>query len=156
MATPREYAENAPAVWRQGLDRSPNGVDPDEIATLMERTIKDATREREGKARRQIREAQDTAEAPTLRLPGGLQLHGFGWSPGASRKSVAPDGLILSRHRTMTDQMAPNLEFRREPAGRPCLHGVGQGIVCRPGRGHVRCRNRAGPFFSISTARSLT
>jgi PAS domain S-box-containing protein len=66
MTTLREHAENATATLHD-VFRIPSG-DIDGAAAVIEKVIRDATREREGKARRRLNEAQAAAQERLKRL----------------------------------------------------------------------------------------
>jgi PAS domain S-box-containing protein len=66
--TPSEYAKNATAALHQVLHISPGDFNADGAAAVIEQAIRDATRERETKARRQLREVQAAAQERLARL----------------------------------------------------------------------------------------
>src|SRR5262249_44631368 len=66
MATPGEYAKSAAAALHRALHMGPG--DSDATAAVIEQAIKDATRERDDQARRQLNEAQTVAEQRLARL----------------------------------------------------------------------------------------
>lgn len=68
MTTTREYARSATAALHQVLHISPNDFDAEGAATVIEQAIRNATRERESKARRQLKEAEAAAKARLARL----------------------------------------------------------------------------------------
>ena len=68
MSTPTEYATDAAATLHQILRASSRDFDPEGAAAVIEQAIRNATRERETKARRQLQEAQSAAEERLARL----------------------------------------------------------------------------------------
>ena len=68
MTTLREYAKSTTASLHQILHISPDGGDADGVADLIEQAIRNATRERDTRARRQLKEVQAAAEARLARL----------------------------------------------------------------------------------------
>ncbi|HLJ65276.1 MAG TPA: PAS domain-containing protein, partial [Stellaceae bacterium] len=68
MTTSREYAKSATATLHQLLHLPKDGVDDEETEAVIERAIRNATRERESRARRQIREVETAAEERLARL----------------------------------------------------------------------------------------
>ena len=68
MTIPSEYAEKATAALHQVLGIAPGDFDAKGTATVIERAIKNATREHGTRARRQFREAQTAAEKRLARL----------------------------------------------------------------------------------------
>ena len=68
MTTPSEYAKNATAALHHVLHISPGDFDAEGTATVIERAIRNATRERDTRARRQLREAQAAAQESLARL----------------------------------------------------------------------------------------
>jgi adenylate cyclase len=67
MATPSEYAKNATAALHQILRVSPDDFDAEGTA-VIEQAIRNATRERESKARRRVKEVQAAAQERLARL----------------------------------------------------------------------------------------
>ena len=55
MTTPSEYAKNATAALHEVLGISPGDFDAKGTAIVIERAIKNATRERETRARRRLK-----------------------------------------------------------------------------------------------------
>ena len=81
MTTPSEYAKNATAALHQVLHISPGDFDAEGTAAVIEQAIRNATRERETRARRQLKEVQAAAQERLARLLsvvtcGDLQLQG--------------------------------------------------------------------------------
>jgi PAS domain S-box-containing protein len=68
MTTPREYAQNAVTALHQVLHIPGNGFDEAETAAVIERAIREATREREAKARRQLKQVEAAAQARLAKL----------------------------------------------------------------------------------------
>jgi PAS domain S-box-containing protein len=68
MMTPSEYARNATAALHKALHMPPGDFDAEGTATIIETAIRSATRERDAKARRQLREAQAAAQERLARL----------------------------------------------------------------------------------------
>ena len=68
MTTPSEYAKNATATLHQVLHISPDDFDAEETAAVIEQAIRNATRERESRARRQLKEVQAAAQERLSRL----------------------------------------------------------------------------------------
>ena len=68
MTTPREYAQNAVTALHQVLHIPENGFDEAETAAVIEQVIRNATRDREAKARRQLKEVQDAAQQRLAKL----------------------------------------------------------------------------------------
>ena len=68
MTTPREYAKNATEALHRVLHISLDSVDVDEATNVIEMVINDATREREHKARRHLKEMQAAAQERLERL----------------------------------------------------------------------------------------
>ena len=68
MTTAREYARNATAALHKVLHISPDDFDADGTATVIEQVIRNATREREAKARRQLKEVQAAAQQRLAKL----------------------------------------------------------------------------------------
>jgi adenylate cyclase len=68
MPTPSEYAKNATAAVHQILQISPRDFDADGTAAVIDQAIRNATRERETRARRQLREVQAAAQERLARL----------------------------------------------------------------------------------------
>ena len=68
MTTASEYAKNATAALPEILGISPGDFDAKGTAIIIERAIKNATRERETRARRQVRDAQAAAQERLVRL----------------------------------------------------------------------------------------
>ena len=68
MTTSSEYAQKATATLHEVLGIAPGDFDAKGTAIVIERAIKNATRERETKARRQVREAQAAAQDRLVRL----------------------------------------------------------------------------------------
>ncbi len=67
MATPSEYAKNATAALHQILRVSPDDFDAEGTA-VIEQAIRNATRERESKARRRVKEVQAAAQERLAQL----------------------------------------------------------------------------------------
>ncbi|WP_366511744.1 PAS domain-containing protein [Mesorhizobium sp.] len=68
MVTAREYARNATAALHDVLHVPPEAFDDDGTAAIIERAIKSAARERDGRVRRQINEAKAAAERRLAQL----------------------------------------------------------------------------------------
>ena len=68
MSIPSAYARNATAALHEVLRISPGDFDADSAAAVIERAIRNATRERESRSRRQLSEAKATAEQRLARL----------------------------------------------------------------------------------------
>jgi PAS domain S-box-containing protein len=68
MTTTREYARSATAALHQVLHIAPNDFDAEGAVTVIEQAIRNATRERESKARRQLKEVEAAAKARLARL----------------------------------------------------------------------------------------
>ena len=68
MTTPSEYAKNATAALHEVLGISPGDFDVKGTATVIERAIRSATRDRETKARRRFNEAQAAGRERLQRL----------------------------------------------------------------------------------------
>ncbi len=68
MTTPSEYAKNATAALYQVLHISPGDFDDEGTAAIIEQAIRNATRERETRARRQLKEVQAAAQERLARL----------------------------------------------------------------------------------------
>ena len=68
MTTPREYAQNAVTALHQVLHIPGDGFDKAETAAVIERAIREATREREAKARRQLKQVEAAAQARLAKL----------------------------------------------------------------------------------------
>jgi PAS domain S-box-containing protein len=68
MTTPREYAQNAVSALHQVLRIPGDGFDEAETAAVIERAIREATREREAKARRQLKQVEAAAQARLAKL----------------------------------------------------------------------------------------
>jgi PAS domain S-box-containing protein len=68
MTTAREYAKSATVALHQVLHIPPGEFDTEETAAVIEQAIKNATRERENRARRHIKEAEAAAEERLARL----------------------------------------------------------------------------------------
>ena len=68
MTTPSEHAKNATAALHSVLQISPDDFDVEGAAAVIEDTIRNATRERESRARRQLKEAQAAAQERLKRL----------------------------------------------------------------------------------------
>jgi adenylate cyclase len=61
MTTPSEYATDAASTLHQILRTSPRGFDAEGAAAVIEQAIRNATRERESNARRQLTKVQSAA-----------------------------------------------------------------------------------------------
>ena len=68
MMTPREHAKSAAVALHQVLHIPPDDVDNDRTAAVIEQAIREATRERDNRARRQLKEVQAAAEERLARL----------------------------------------------------------------------------------------
>src|SRR6266851_2276743 len=68
MTTPSQQAKEATATLHQVLRISPRDFDAEGTAAVIERAIRNATRERDTQARRQLREAQAAAQERLARL----------------------------------------------------------------------------------------
>src|SRR5262249_30377721 len=68
MSIPSEHAKDATAALHQIFRISPQHFDVDGTAAVIDRAIRDATRERETRARRQLRQAQAEAQERLTRL----------------------------------------------------------------------------------------
>jgi adenylate cyclase len=68
MTTTREYAKSATAALHQVLHIPPNDFDADGTAAVIEQAIRNATRERESRARRQLKQLQVAAQERLARL----------------------------------------------------------------------------------------
>jgi adenylate cyclase len=68
MTTPNEYAKDATATLHRVLHISPNDSDAEETVAVIEQAIRNATRERESRARRQLKELQAAAQERLSRL----------------------------------------------------------------------------------------
>jgi adenylate cyclase len=68
MTTLREYAKNTTASLHQILHISPDDGDAEGVVDVIEQAIRYATRERESRARRQLKEVQAAAEMRLARL----------------------------------------------------------------------------------------
>jgi PAS domain S-box-containing protein len=68
MTTPREYAKSATAALSQVLHISTDDFDAEETAAVIEHAIRNATRERESKARRQLKKVQAAGQERLRRL----------------------------------------------------------------------------------------
>src|SRR5262252_4503102 len=68
MTTASEYARNATAALHEVLDIAPGGFDVDSASAVIEKAIRNATRERESRSRRQLSEAKAAAEQRLARL----------------------------------------------------------------------------------------
>ena len=66
--TPSEYARNATATLHRVLHVSPDHFDAEGTAAVIEQAIRNATRERETRARRQLKAVQAAAEDRLARL----------------------------------------------------------------------------------------
>jgi PAS domain S-box-containing protein len=62
MASTKEHARTATAALHKALSISANGFDADGAAAVIEQVIRNATRDRDAKARRQLKEVQDAAQ----------------------------------------------------------------------------------------------
>jgi len=68
MMTTREYARNATATLHHILHIQPDEIDDDGTTAVIERAIKDATRERDGRVRQQLKNTQAAAELRLAQL----------------------------------------------------------------------------------------
>src|SRR5262245_21742302 len=68
MTTPSQYAKNATSAVHQILRLSPGDFDADGTAKVIEKAIRNATREGETKARLQLKEARSAAEQRLTQL----------------------------------------------------------------------------------------
>jgi adenylate cyclase len=68
MTTPSEYAKNATAALHQVLHISPGDFDAQRTTAVIERAIRNATRERGTRARRQLKDVQAAAQERLARL----------------------------------------------------------------------------------------
>jgi adenylate cyclase len=68
MATPSEYARNAAAALHRVLQISPGDFNEEGTAAVIQRAIRDATREHRNRARRQLQEAEAGAQHRLARL----------------------------------------------------------------------------------------
>ncbi|MGA7739181.1 MAG: PAS domain-containing protein [Pseudolabrys sp.] len=68
MTTPSEHAKNATVALHSVLRISPDQFDVEGAAAVIEDTIRNATRERESRARRQLKEAKAAAQERLKRL----------------------------------------------------------------------------------------
>src|SRR5690349_11360816 len=68
MTTAAEYARSATAALHQALHIRPGDLDDTAAAALIERTIRNATRERDTRARRQLQEQQAASRARLAQL----------------------------------------------------------------------------------------
>ena len=68
MATPSEYAKNATAALHQILRVSPDDFDAEGTAAVIDQAIRNATRERETRARRRVKEVQEAAQERLAQL----------------------------------------------------------------------------------------
>ena len=68
MTTPSEYATDAASTLHQILRTSSRDFDAEGAAAVIEQAIRNATRERETKARRQLTEVQSAAQERLARL----------------------------------------------------------------------------------------
>jgi adenylate cyclase len=68
MTTPREYARSATAALSQVMHISTVDFDADETAAVIEHAIRNATRERESRARRQLKKVQAAAQERLTQL----------------------------------------------------------------------------------------
>ena len=66
--TPNQYAKDATATLHRVLHISPNDSDTEETTAVIEQAIRSATRERESRARRQLKEVQAAAQERLSRL----------------------------------------------------------------------------------------
>ena len=78
MTTPSEHAKDATSALHQILRISPRDFDAEGTTAVIERAIRNATRERDTRARRQLKEAEAAAQARLARLlsasPAALKL----------------------------------------------------------------------------------
>jgi adenylate cyclase len=68
MTTASEYARNAAAALHESLNITPGDFDVDSASAVIEKVIKDATRERESRSRRQLSEMKAAAQERLVRL----------------------------------------------------------------------------------------
>src|SRR5215831_252924 len=68
MTTPSEYAKNATAALHQMLEISPGDFDSASTAAVIEKAIRNATREGETRARRRLREVQTAGQERLTQL----------------------------------------------------------------------------------------
>ena len=68
MTTASEYAKGATTALHHVLRISPGDFDEEGTAAVIERAIRNATRERDARARRQLREAQAASQESLARL----------------------------------------------------------------------------------------
>ncbi len=68
MTTPSEHAKDATSALHQILRISPRDFDAEGTTAVIERAIRNATRERDTRARRQLKEAEAAAQARLARL----------------------------------------------------------------------------------------
>ena len=68
MTTASEYARGATTALQHVLHISPGDFDEEGTAAVIERAIRNATRERDARARRQLREAQAASQESLARL----------------------------------------------------------------------------------------
>src|SRR5262245_37719283 len=68
MTSTKEHARTATATLHKLLHISPDDFDDDGTATIIEQVIRNATRDRDAKARRQLKEAQDAAQQRLAKL----------------------------------------------------------------------------------------
>ena len=68
MITVSEYARNAAAALHESLNITPGDFDVDSASAVIEKVIKDATRERESRSRRQLSEMKAAAQERLMRL----------------------------------------------------------------------------------------
>jgi len=68
MTTASEYARNAAAALHGSLNITPGDFDVDSASAVIEKVIKDATRERESRSRRQLSEMKAAAQERLVRL----------------------------------------------------------------------------------------
>ena len=68
MMTPREHAKSAAVALHQVLHIPPRDFDDERTAAVIEQAIREATRERDNRARRQLKEVQAAAQERLARL----------------------------------------------------------------------------------------
>jgi adenylate cyclase len=68
MTTAREYAKSATAALHAVLQVPADGLDDEETTSVIEQVIRNATRERESRARQQLKEVQAAAQQRLARL----------------------------------------------------------------------------------------
>ena len=68
MTTASEYAKDATAALHQVLHISPDDFNAEDTIAVIEQAIRNATREREAKARRQVKEAHEVARERMVQL----------------------------------------------------------------------------------------